>query len=192
MNRFSVIYADPPWRYGDKRIGRGGAERYYRTMRPQDIRAMAVEQLAADDCALLLWATAPMMAAGLSVIRAWGFEFTTVAFTWVKRSRGQVKAGGALEFGKLAWGTGAYTRANAEHCLLGTRGSPKVASHSVHSIIEAPRGIHSEKPAEARRRIEQLFGDVPRIELFARQAAPGWARWGLEAPSGDGLVNLSA
>lgn len=179
MKRYSVIYCDPPWKYGDKRIGRGGAEKYFPTMRAQDLRAMSVESLAADDCALFLWTTAPMLPTAIGVVRAWGFNFKTVAFTWLKRG----------ESGKLSWGAGQYTRANAEHCLLATRGAPKRVSASVHSVIEAPRGAHSEKPAIVRDRIVQLMGDVPRIELFARQAAPGWDRWGLEAPHGEGRIS---
>ena len=84
----------------------------------------------------------------------------------------------------------AAARANCEHVLLGVRGSPKRMSASVHQVIEAPRREHSAKPPEVRERIVQLMGDVPRIELFAREAAPGWSRWGLEAPAGDGLVTL--
>lgn len=178
--KYQIIYADPPWRYGDKRQGRGGVS--YPTMRPQDIRAMNVQALAANDAALFLWVTKPFMPIGISVVEAWGFEWRTIAFDWIKRG----------ESGKLAWGNGAWTRANAEHCLLGIRGKMRRLSAAVHSVIEAPRGEHSAKPAITRDLIVKLCGDLPRIELFARQSVPGWHRWGLDAPEGDGLVRLSA
>lgn len=110
-------------------------------------------------------------------MEAWGFEYKTAAFVWVKKAR---KSGGNF------WGMGAYTRANAEVCLLGTtkglRAKEWVKSHRVHQIVEAPVEGHSKKPDEVRRRIVELLGDVPRIELFARQRAEGWDSWGDEVP----------
>lgn len=172
-DRYAVIAADPPWAYSDKRPGRGGCERYYRTMRPQDIRALPVESLALPDAVLFLWSTGPMLPQALSVMRAWGFDYRTLAFVWVKRGLDTES-----DRGKLAWGAGAYTRSNAELVLLGTRGAPRVASHSVHQIVEWPRAEHSVKPDEVYERIEKLCGDVPRIELFARRRRSGWASWG--------------
>lgn len=84
------------------------------------------------------------------------------------------------------WGMGAYTRANAEVCLLGVspgfKAKERIRSHKVHQIIEAPFEGHSKKPDETRRRIVELLGDVPRLEMFARQRAEGWDAWGNEAP----------
>jgi N6-adenosine-specific RNA methylase IME4 len=174
------LYADPPWKYSDKRHGRGGVS--YKTMTDAQIRGLQVQRIVADHCALFLWTTKPFMPVALSVMRAWGFEFKTIAFDWVKRG----------ESGKLAWGNGAWTRANAEHVLLGVRGKPRRVSAAVHSVIEAPRGEHSAKPAEVRDRIVKLMGDVPRLELFARVASPGWYRWGDRAPKGDGHLPLTA
>ena len=128
--------------------------------------------------ACFLWATFPNIGDGIKVLEAWGFEYKTAAFVWVKKNP---------KNGRNFWGMGAYTRANAEVCLLGVskdfKAGQQVRSHSVHQIIEASFEGHSKKPDEARRRIVELLGDVPRIELFARQRADGWDAWGNEAPA---------
>lgn len=126
-------------------------------------------------CALFMWATFPQIADALRVMETWGFTYKTAAFVWVKKNR---------KSDTPFWGMGAYTRANAEICLLGVtpdfRASEQIKSHAVHQIIEAPVMEHSIKPDETRRRIVELLGDVPRIELFARQRVPGWDAWGDE------------
>lgn len=127
--------------------------------------------VAADNCVLFMWATFPTIKDALALIDAWGFTYKTIAFTWIKENR---KSGG------LFWGLGNWTRSNAEVCLLATKGKPKRISAGVHSVILSPVGRHSEKPAEVRERIVKLCGDVPRIELFARQEAEGWDCWGNE------------
>lgn len=108
-------------------------------------------------------------------MEAWGFQYKTAAFVWVKTY---------AKSGKLFWGMGQYTRANAEVCLLGVtpdfKASEKIKTHKVHQIIQAPFEGHSTKPDAARQRIVELLGDVPRIELFARQKAEGWDAWGDE------------
>ena len=125
-------------------------------------------------CALFMWATFPTIPDALRVMEAWGFTYKTAAFVWIK----EYKSGGNF------YGMGAYTRANAEVCLLGVtpgfKAKELVKSHSVHQVIESPIQAHSVKPDEARRRIVELLGDVPRIELFARQHVPGWDAWGDE------------
>lgn len=111
-------------------------------------------------------------------MEAWGFTYKTAAFVWIKKNR---KNSGNF------WGMGAYTRANAEVCLLGVtpdfKARDQIKSHRVHQVIEAPFEAHSKKPDETRRRIVELLGDVPRIELFARQRADGWDAWGNEVPA---------
>ena len=173
MHRYSVIYCDPPWQYkvwSKKGQGRS-AENHYPTMALEDICALPVGSIAAKDCALFLWVTIPNLLQAFDVIKAWGFHYKTVAFVWVKTNR---------KSGTLFWGLGHWTRANAELCLLATRGKPRRVSKAVHQIILSPIGRHSQKPEEARRRIEQLMGDVPRIELFARETPAGWDVWGNE------------
>lgn len=168
--KYSVIYADPPWGYRNRGT-RAAAERHYRTMTLDEIKALPVEEMAKDDCVLFLWATFPCLPDALEVIRAWGFTYKTLAFCWVKRNR---KSPGWF------WGLGNWTRSNPEVCLLATRGRPERISARVHSVIDAPVKRHSEKPQESRERIVELMGDVPRIELFARQRTPGWDAWGDE------------
>lgn len=168
--KYAVIYADPPWGYRNKGT-RAAAARHYQTMTLADIKALPVADIAAVDCALFLWSTFPMLPEALAVIEAWGFQYKTLAFCWIKRNR---KSPGWF------WGLGNWTRSNPEVCLLAVRGRPERVSAAVHSLIEAPVGRHSAKPPQARARIEALMGDVPRIELFARERAPGWDCWGDE------------
>jgi N6-adenosine-specific RNA methylase IME4 len=139
-----------------------------------EICALPVAGIAATDSALFLWATYPNLPEAFEVIKAWGYTYKTVAFTWVKRCK---KSPGFFV------GLGHWTRANAELCLLATRGRPKRLSRSVRQIIDAPIGRHSAKPAEARTRIVELLGDLPRIELFARERVDGWDCWGNEVDS---------
>ena len=182
MKKYSVILADPPWAFrawSNKGMGRS-AEQHYPTMRLEDIKALPVADLAAEDCVLFLWATFPMLKEALEVAEAWGFAYKTVAFTWVKENR---KSPG------LFWGLGYWTRANAEVCLLATRGSPKRQSAAVHQVILSPVERHSKKPDEVQERIVTLMGDVSRVELFARQETPGWDVWGNEVECSPGLAS---
>ena len=173
MKKYTVLYADPPWRYRNKPNGRS-PESHYPTMKTEDICALPVQALAAEDCALFLWVTMPMLFEAQKVLAAWGFRYKTVAFVWVKQNR---KGRG------IFWGMGYWTRANAELCLLATRGRPRRRAKNIHQVIISPVEEHSKKPEEARRRIEALLGEVPRLELFARRPSPGWDVWGNEVES---------
>ena len=134
--------------------------------------ALPVSKIAAEDSALFVWATFPQLPEALQLIRAWGFTYKTIAFTWIKQNK---------KSDSLFWGMGYYTRANAELCLLATRGKTlKRISKSVHSVVLSKIREHSKKPDEVRERIVALFGNIPRIELFARQQTPGWDCWGDE------------
>jgi N6-adenosine-specific RNA methylase IME4 len=168
--RYGVIYADPPWRYDMKRGG-GVAENHYPTMDIEDICSLPVSALADKDCALFLWATFPQLPKALRVIKAWGFKYKTVAFVWIKQNK-KAKT--------WFYGMGFWTRSNAEICLLATRGHPKRQSKGIHQLIISPVREHSRKPDEARGKISALMGGIPRIELFARDKAPGWDVWGNE------------
>jgi N6-adenosine-specific RNA methylase IME4 len=168
----AVIYADPPWSfhvYSEKGKQRS-PERNYDVQSLDDIKAMPIGKLAADDCALLLWAVHNQLPDALDVIKAWGFEFKTVAFTWIKQNRSGEG---------LFTGMGYWTRSNAEVCLLATRGSPKRLGKDVHSVILSPVGEHSAKPEEARSRIQRLLPG-PYLELYGRRLVPGWTVWGNE------------
>ena len=118
--------------------------------------------------------TFPQLQEAFKVIKEWGFQYKTVAFLWIKQNR----SGKGYFFGLGYW-----TRSNAEICLLATRGKPKRISTKVFQLIISPLEEHSKKPVEARKRIVELLGDLPRIELFARQRSPGWDAWGNEVDS---------
>ena len=140
-------------------------------MNISDICALPVADIAEKDCALFLWATFPMLPEALRVIEAWGFTFKTVAFVWLKKNK---------KADSWFYGLGFWTRSNAEICLLATKGHPKRQDKGIHQFIISPIEAHSKKPDEVRDKIVRLMGDTPRIELFARQTAVGWAAWGNE------------
>jgi N6-adenosine-specific RNA methylase IME4 len=171
MKKYKIIYADPAWNYNDKCLHSGGAEKYYRTMNDEDIKNLPVNKIADDDCILFMWTTFPKLQVALDVINAWGFQYKTNAFTWIKKNK---------KADSLFWGMGRWTRGNAEICLLAVKGRPKRIDMGVHSVIYAPIDKHSRKPQEARDRIIRLVGDLPKIELFAREALEGWDVWGNE------------
>jgi len=185
--KFNIILADPPWRFknwsmkelaqrGEKWARRNGRSPYD-VMTTDDIAALPVADITAKNAILMLWATYPKLADALQVIQAWKFEFKTVAFTWVKLN----KSGSGFKFG-----LGYHTRGNCELCLLATRGKGlRRVDNAVPNLLIAPIRDHSQKPDEAIDRIERLYGDVPRIELFARQENPGWVVLGNEV--GEGL-----
>lgn len=216
--KFSVISADIPWEYDDKKMNRGGAARYYDTLSLDDVKRINVQAVAADDCILMLWATAPLLPEALSVIDAWGFSYRTVGFVWVKRSSKYwdhfskrirqeiaryhalfdgIDAGSPFSLSSLSswfgadWlkqaaksksgnayntGMGAYTRANAEFVLIAVKGkgAALIKDHSINQIIDACLMEHSRKPDEYLELIEQLTGDVPKFEMFARRRRDGW------------------
>lgn len=137
----------------------------------EELCALPVADIAAEDSALFLWATFPQLPEALRLIKAWGFTYKTVAFVWLKLNK---------KAHTWFYGLGFWTRGNAEVCLLATRGRPKRKSAGVHQFIISPIEQHSKKPDETRDKIAALMGDVPRIELFARQETAGWDTWGNE------------
>ncbi len=173
--KYQIIYADPPWNGLGWNNGSGlkCPANHYEVQDINWIKNLPVEKISADVCALFLWVTFPNMKEGMDVIESWGFNYSTCAFNWVKRNK---KSDGYFI------GCGNYTRANSELCLLATKGKCQKLrkSRSVRQICDARLLGHSEKPPEIRVRIVELFGDLPRIELFARQKTPGWDVWGNE------------
>jgi N6-adenosine-specific RNA methylase IME4 len=173
--KYNVIYADPPWSYRDKRDKHprmcGGASAHYPTMSMEEIKALPIKRITADNALLFMWATFPNLREALDTMAAWGFEYKTLGFSWIKTNK---------ENGKPFFGIGWYTKSNCEVCLIGVKGKPFKASNSVSSVVIAPREEHSKKPAIVRDMIVEFAGDVPRIELFARQTAEGWDCWGNE------------
>ena len=166
--KFKCIYADCPWHYSvySKKGQVKSAENHYPTMKKEDIYALPIGQIADDNCILFLWVTFPCLLEGLETVERWGFKYKTLGFCWIKHCKRQTN--------KLFWGLGFWTRSNPEICIIATKGRPKRMSKRVHSVVETPIEKHSKKPDIVRDRIVQLMGDVPRIELFAREKHPGW------------------
>ncbi len=157
--KYNIIYADPPWRYNDRGVP-GGAERHYKTMKLQDIQELPISRIAADDCILFIWVKFPLLQEGLDTIKAWGFEYKTIGFNWVKHNKKS-----------MSWfmGIGNYTRSNSELCLIGARGKRlQRKDMGICSVVDTPVYDHSTKPDLVRKQIVKLMGDLPRIELFAR------------------------
>ncbi len=179
---YEIIYADPPWRYSAKKV-QGAAENHYPTMSIDELCALPVAELAAKDSALFMWATFPQLPEALRLIRAWGFTYKSVAFVWLKKNK---------KADSWFYGLGFWTRANAEVCLLATKGHPKRQAADIHQFIISPIEAHSKKPDETRDKIVALMGDRPRVELFARQIPPGWDVWGNEVEPTAGLWHHGA
>ena len=176
--KYKIIYADPPWQYrvySKKGQGRS-AENHYHTMNIKDIMALPVDKIADKDCILFLWITFPCLKEGIEVMERWGFKYKTCGFNWVKRNKKK---------NTYFMGLGFWTRSNSEVCLIGTKGQPKRVSESVPQICDARIMEHSRKPAEIRERIVELCGELPRIELFARDKVKGWDSLGDEMDGKD-------
>jgi N6-adenosine-specific RNA methylase IME4 len=165
--KYQIIYADPPWSYYCG--GKKNASRHYKCQPIQWIWDLPVKNITDANCILFLWSTFPVLPQCIETIKRWGFRYATNGFVWVKRNRVS---------NSWFWGCGNYTRANAEICLIGVKGSIKRKSKSVHSVLDDSIMEHSRKPDCARNRIVKLCGDLPRIELFARQRVEGWDAWG--------------
>ena len=172
--KYQIIYADPPWAYKNMGNIQATANAHYNTMKQKDIETLPVNKLADDNCILFLWATFPKIQEALDTIKAWGFEYKTIGFNWVKINP---------KNGKPFFGVGWYTKSNAEVCLIGVKGKAPKISNSVSSIIIEPRRKHSQKPDTVRHKIVEFCGNIPRIELFAREKTPGWDVWGNEVES---------
>lgn len=174
MKKYQIIYADPPWTYKDRNnIGRG-ASKHYMTMTKKELCNLPINDISADDCLLFMWATYPTINDCLEVIKAWGFDYKTFAFVWVKINK---------KADSLFWGLGRYTRSNTEPCLVARKGNNLVENHGIHQVINTRIGKHSKKPDIVRDKIVQLCGNRPRIELFAREKHTGWDAWGNEIDS---------
>lgn len=187
--KYKIIYADPPWSYKvwSKKTGLGrSAESHYKTMSKEEIQNLPISKITEDDAVLFLWVTAPCLLEGIELIKKWGFEYKTIGFTWVKRNKVS---------DSWFWGMGYYTRANTELCLLATKGKTlKRVSKSVHQIVDSRIRSHSQKPDEVREKIVKLFGDLPRIELFARsnkKIENGWTNVGNEIDGKDIRISLN-
>jgi N6-adenosine-specific RNA methylase IME4 len=174
---YGVLYADPPWdweTWSEKGMSRAPG---YPTMTLDAIKALKVP--AAPDCVLLMWATVPMLPQALEVMAAWGFTYRS-HFVWLKDKSG----------------TGYWNRNRHELLLVGTRGNVPAPApgEQIDSVLEAPRGAHSEKPEIFQALVEAMFPHTPKLELFARGGPVSWwDRWGNEAETvGDGATASEA
>lgn len=171
--KFNILYADPPWKYERNKV-QGAAENHYPTMSIEQLCALDVEKITDENCTLFLWSTFPFLPEALRLIKAWGFTYKTTAFVWLKLNRKNKD---------WFFGLGFWTRGNSEICLLATKGKPQRKSAKVSQLIISPIDKHSKKPDIVREKIVELMGDLPRIELFARQTTPGWEVFGNEVKS---------
>ena len=171
-NKYQIIYADPPWKYKEN-WGNGSNEHTYQTMNFEDICKLPIPEITEKEAHLYLWVTNPFMKQGLELCEKWGFEYKTL-ITWIKTYKNGVPE----------MGMGYYFRSCTEHIIFGIKGKKKVLNKTTKNMFMAvnPKR-HSEKPLETRKMIVNCSGDVPRIELFARQKIDGWDCWGLEAPN---------
>lgn len=181
--RYAVIYADPPWSYyndmtvtpDENKSGKGLMKKVpYPVMSSEDIKRMRVSEISEDNCILFIWTTDYHLSRCCEVIKEWGFEYKTLGFVWQKLN----KQNSPVSF------MGAYTlKSGVELCLLATKGknaAKLVSKRNIKSLVVSQRERHSKKPDEVRSRIVSLIGDVPRIELFARDRTEGWDVWGNE------------
>ena len=184
--KFDVIYADPPWTFRPwSNEGKDRSpEKHYDCMSLADIRALPVSDIAAENCALFLWVTDPLLPEGLKLMEAWGFKFKTIAFVWAKLNKSAPPT--LWTENDFFTGLGYWTRAHPELCLLGTRGKPKRVSKAVRRLVVSPRREHSRKPDEIAEKIDDLMGrDTSKIELFARTGRTGWTTWGNDVAKFD-------
>jgi len=177
--KYNIIYADPPWHYGSKSAVNNTTGRdikplseHYKTMSLKEIKALSISNIAKDDSVCFMWVTDSHLNEALEIFKAWGFKYKTIAFNWVKTT----------SKGNYCKNVAPWTMKSSEICLLGTKGtmSKYKKANNIESLVIAERTKHSKKPKEVRKRIELLFGDLPRIELFAREQTEGWDVWGNE------------
>ena len=184
--RYDLIYADPPWsfdNYSEKGEDRN-AKAHYDCMGIEDILALPVADIAADDSMLACWGTAPMLPELLETVRSWGFRYVTIGHVWIKLNK-SVGSRTLVDLLKdVFMSTGYWTRQNAEILVLASRGSPRRGSRSVRQVVHAPRGLHSQKPDVFRTNLERLVvreDGLPmrRVELFSRRMpTDDWHVWG--------------
>ena len=170
--KYNIIYADPPWQYKDNKSNDpklGGIT--YPTMSIEELCKLPVSNIADINCVLFMWVTMPLLPSTFEVIDAWGFNYKTCAFCWVKTTKSN-KA--------IYSGLGNYVNGNAELCLLAKKGKLDRINKNVKQVLIEPLGVHSAKPKRVYNDIENLYGDLPRIELFSRCEHEGWDSFGNE------------
>jgi len=198
MKKYQIIYADPPWHFSggirsskkidgkyqyytpDITVGDG---KYKSIMKDDDILALPINTITNENCVLFLWTTDAHLPLALQVMKQWGLPYKTVGFVWNKKEKS----------GKQVCYYGKWTMKGTELCLIGAKGKANslIVCRNVRGLVEAERRKHSQKPDEVRNRIVTLMGDLPRIELFAREKTDGWDVWGNEVESDIDLKKLA-
>ena len=170
--KYNIIYADPAWHFSNW-SGKGTVKapiNHYQTMSLTDICRLPVKEIADKNCVLFIWTCDPVVDKTFEVIKSWGFTYKTMGFVWVKITKQN----------KSKMGLGYWSRCSTEYCLLATKGKPSRVSKAVRELVVEPRERHSKKPDRIRNDIVNLCGDLPGIELFAREKSEGWDSWGNE------------
>lgn len=168
MKKYSIIYADPPWKYDFAKTNNRQIENHYPTMTVEEIKKLPIENISEKDSVLFLWATSPKLIEAIEVMKAWGFNYKTHGI-WDKE----------------VIGMGYWFRGQHELLLVGTRGkfSPPASDLRKSSVFREKRGVHSKKPQFYRDYIGEVYNGLKKVELFARNAAEGWDVWGNEVES---------
>jgi N6-adenosine-specific RNA methylase IME4 len=174
LGPFSVLYVDPPWQYSARVSESKSIEQQYPTLSIAELCALNVPSITAPRAVLYLWVTAPMIKEALQLLDAWGFVYKSQA-VWIK--------------GRNGAGMGHYWRVDHELLFVATKGNfgPSDPEVRVSSVLEYPRGRHSEKPRDVREYLDSLYSrdEHPRVELFARETAEGWVSIGNEIDGRD-------
>lgn len=174
MKKYSIIYADPPWSFNNKKTGgslKSGASTHYDTMSIDEICKLPINKIADENCILFMWWVASQPKEAIKLVESWGFTIKTMsAFNWIKTTKKN----------KLDFGMGFWTRAGSELCLIAVKGKPKRINAGVRSVVMSQKSLHSKKPDIFRSEIVKLMGDIPRVELFARNESEGWDVFGNE------------
>lgn len=172
--KYEIIYCDPPWKFSNKKTGgtmKSGAVNKYPVMTLDDLKSLDVNSISADNCTLVMWWVGSMPQESIDLVNAWGFTLKNMnGFVWGKLTKN------FLAF----FGMGFRTRAGTESAIIAIKGKPKVYSKSVRAFRLSVVGKHSEKPKEFRDDIVELCGELPRLEMFARERTPDWSVFGNE------------
>jgi len=168
--KYNIIYADPAWSYKGEMMNSSVTD-HYSVMTIDDIVNLPVKDIADNNCILFMWVTLPKLNEFMKVVNGWGFEYKTTAFVWVKKNK---------KTDSFFMGLGRWTRANPEICILATKGKISRLRADIRQLQIHPIEKHSKKPDIFKELITDLVGDLPRIELFARETAEGWDSWGNE------------
>lgn len=177
--KYKIIYADPPWSFSNKRTGgsmKSGAEQQYPCMSLKELKELPVKTICDESSVLVMWWVSSMPLEALQLAYRWGFEVKNMCgFVWTKTCK--------TDTSKDHFGMGFLTRSSVECALIAVKGKRWRESASVRQVVRTPVGKHSRKPGVVRDRIVELFGDVPKVELFATQKTKGWHTWGNVVPN---------